>query len=284
MDQLIAVRSAGQALGRDLLSWLGQLPKDVLAGIEKEDLLDEHHAALGKPLLTHVEDFRGFLSAKGATLRHANLVANRAKLVVAGCGFRQVDEVSAEGVLSYLGERRRDRVNAKGEILVRGISAQTSNFYLQAVKQLCRFLVRERRAIENPIAHVAGLNVRLDRRRDRRALTVDECRRLIAAASHGARVLGMAGNDRAVLYRIALETGLRWNELRTLVVRSFNLRSNPPTVTVAAAYSKHRREDVLPLREETAQILAEYLALKLADAPAFPMPPQPGAGADIMRG
>lgn len=38
--------------------------------------------------------------------------------------------------------------------------------------------------------------------------------------------------------------------------RSFDLRANLPTVTVRAAYSKHRRDGVLPLKRDTAQLLA----------------------------
>ena len=56
-----------------------------------------------------------------------------------------------------------------------------------------------------------------------------------------------------------------------------------PTVTVEAAYSKHRREDVLPLKKATAAVLGEYLRLRLPSAPAFPMPLADGAGADMIE-
>jgi hypothetical protein len=75
-----------------------------------------------------------------------------------------------------------------------------------------------------------------------------------------------------MLYRVAVETGLRANELRSLTRASFDLSADPQTVTVAAAYSKHRREDVVPLRLDTAAALAEHLAAKLPGAPAFTMP------------
>jgi integrase len=58
----------------------------------------------------------------------------------------------------------------------------------------------------------------------------------------------MPGRERALLYALALRTGLRANELRSLTAASFNLDAG--TVTVAAAYSKHRREDILPLPPE----------------------------------
>ena len=80
-----------------------------------------------------------------------------------------------------------------------------------------------------------------------------------------------------MLYRVALETGLRWSELRSLTPASFSLNKVPPTVRVEAGYSKHRREDVLPLRPETARDLLVYLSNKLPMAPAFPMRKERGA-------
>jgi len=54
-----------------------------------------------------------------------------------------------------------------------------------------------------------------------------------------------------MLYRVAVETGLRQSELRSLTRVSFALDASPPTVTVQAGCSKHRRQDVLPLRPDT---------------------------------
>ena len=62
-----------------------------------------------------------------------------------------------------------------------------------------------------------------------------------------------------MLYRLAMETGFRLSELRSLTTNSFALGSNPPTVTVQAGYSKRRREDTVPLRPETADVLRGFL-------------------------
>lgn len=82
-------------------------------------------------------------------------------------------------------------------------------------------------------------NVALDKRHERRALTVDELDRLILAAETGPVILGMIGADRAMLYRVAVGSGFRANELRSLTPESFDLCANPPTITVEAGYSKH---------------------------------------------
>jgi integrase len=116
-------------------------------------------------------------------------------------------------------------------------------------------MVSERRASESPAAFVKRMNAQTDQRIIRRALTADECRRLLEATRADKPYAGLTGADREMLYRPALETGLRWNELRTLAAASFDLDTKPPIVTVKAGYSKHRREDTLPLRPETAELL-----------------------------
>ncbi len=82
----------------------------------------------------------------------------------------------------------------------------------------------------------------------------------------------MSGPERAMLYRVAVETGLRAAELRSLTRASFDLNATPPIVTVQAAYSKHRREDVLPLRSDTAVNLRAFLSGALPAAQAFHVP------------
>ncbi len=65
----------------------------------------------------------------------------------------------------------------------------------------------------------------------------------------------------------AIETGLRANEVRNLTVGDFDF--DKLTVTVKAGYSKRRREDTQPLRQDTAALLREFLKDKLPGAKAF---------------
>src|SRR5262249_12177537 len=68
----------------------------------------------------------------------------------------------------------RTTVEALLALRTRGRSIKTCNLYLDAVKQFAAWLVQDRRMADNPLAHLAGGNVRLDRRHDRRALTLNE--------------------------------------------------------------------------------------------------------------
>jgi integrase len=76
-----------------------------------------------------------------------------------------------------------------------------------------------------------------------------------------------------MLYKLALGSGLRANELRSLTRASFHLEGAEPAVTVGAAYSKHRREDIQLILPDLAALLKAHLANKLPNAPAFNVPP-----------
>jgi integrase len=219
-----------------------------------------------KPLDAHLDDWHEWLVAKGNTEKHAELVVKRARRVARECGFAAWADIPASRVQTHLAELRKGKS---------AISIQTSNFYLQAIRQFARWMVRDRRATENPLDHLQGGNVKLDRRHDRRALTWDEVQVLIKTAEMGPVRFGMTGTDRAMLYRFTVETGLRAGELRSLTPASFQLDADPPTVTVDAAYSKHRREDVQPIRPALIAALKSWLESKRTQEHAFKMPDKP---------
>ena len=133
-------------------------------------------------------------------------------------------------------------------------------------------MVRNGRAIEDPLRVLRPLTARTDVRIVRRALTADELRSLIAAAAGGPVIEGLPGPLRAVLYKLAAETGLRRAELMSLRRSNFDLTAKSPTVRLQAAYSKRRREDVLPLRPDTAGDLERLLPRGTPATTAFPVP------------
>jgi len=236
-----------------------QLVREVeLADSGVVDRYKEHRL---RPLVEHLEDFYESLLAKGCTGKHAKQVTSRVKRIIKGCKFRLWTDISSSKVQRYLADLRSN---------VDGISAQTFNFYLKSIKQLCTWMVQDRRAGESPLEHLKGLNVQTDRRHDRRALETDEVRRLLEATKAAPERFGMTGRQRAMLYRLAIETGLRASELRSLTVASFDL--NKCTVTIQAAYSKHRRQDELPLHPGTAKELQSFIAVKIPTGQVFKVP------------
>ncbi len=258
IERLICYRAAGEQPDPQLSQWLERIPDSLRSRLVSIDLLDSTRAAAGKPLMQHLDDFKQSMLDKGDTEKQAEQVTMRARAVMQGCGFKSWSDIRADRVERYLAGLR------SGED---GLSAQTSNFYLQAIQGFCRWMVQNRRATESPLAHLKRLNVKVDRRHDRTAFEVEEVRRLLAATIMGPERYGMDGRERSLVYKVAVETGLRANEVRTLTVSAFDLSAC--TVTVVAAYSKHRQEDTLPLRPETAEDLKAFFAGKMPGAKAF---------------
>jgi len=174
-----------------------------------------------------------------------------------------IGDISPSGALEFLGQLRRD-----------GLSAQTYNNYLIAAKHFSRWLVRDQRNHVNLLAHLSRINVSADRRHDRRALSEEEFARLVEAARNRKRVESIPGPDRAMMYILAAWTGFRKGEIGSLTLRSLRLEDDPPTATVAACYSKRRRQDTQVLHPEVVRQLKAWLATKKRldpDQPFFPV-------------
>jgi hypothetical protein len=102
--------------------------------------------------------------------------------VIQSCGFLFIPDISASKVQAYLAGRRQ-----------KGLSIRSSNFYLQAVKQFCNWLVADSRTAESPVAYLKGQNPKIDIRHARRALEPDEMRRLLETTAAGPVRFGMSG-------------------------------------------------------------------------------------------
>lgn len=270
IEQLVNCKVAGDIPDPALLRWMECLPPRVSSYLQRIGLFGQVLLAAGRPLAEHLDAFEQTLHAKGNTPTHAHRVTARARRVIEGCRFRYWSELSASRAQRFLHELRTDTKDDKGEVKKRGISPQTFNFYLQAVKQFCKWMVEDGRATRSPLDHVKGLKI-TERRHERRALPADELRGLLEATEAGPVRGHMPGVERALLYRLAAETGLRANELRSLTRASFELDGRP-SVTVAASYAKNRRQDSLPLRSDMVELLRAHMSDRLLGARAFNMP------------
>lgn len=228
------------------------------AAREQAGLIDPAAEHRRRPLSDHLDDWRQSLLDRNATAEYATLSDGRVRTTFSGIKAIRWDDIDAGRIAAYLADRRAS-----------GLSIETTNHYIRRIRQFCRWMVVAGRAASSPAASLRLLNSRTDRRHDRRAFLPDELRRLLETTHRSTRPCVLTGPERAMLYRLAVETGLRARELRSLTPSSFDLDADPPTVSVHAAYSKHRRDDVLPIRPELAADLARYLAGRDAHSPVF---------------
>lgn len=229
----------------------------------------------GRPLRDHLAEWHAHLIAKGGTAKHADLMLDRARRVAAvvrGASVGEIDppksarkadrERIAKHVEVMIGPARladltRDRVQAAlATLRDAGRSLQTCNHHRTAIRGFARWAWKDGRTIDDALGGVAGFNAKEDRRHDRRTLGVDELRRLIAAAHGGPTYQKMSGPARALCYRLAVATGLRYSEIRSITPEAFDLSPERPTVTVAAAYTKNGEPATLPLPADLAADLA----------------------------
>lgn len=183
-------------------------------------------------------------------------------------GWEFVHQITASGVENFLVDLREEQ----------GRSIQTSNHYLRAIKTFVRWLKRDGRLSKDPLEGVSMLNSATDRRHNRRSLSIEEFTRLYTVTRSGPPAVGLSGPDRAMLYMLAAWTGLRRGEIGSLKLHSFDLMAKSPTVTVAAAYSKHRREDVCYLHGELVDAFTAWLELRkpAPDELLFPISEEAG--------
>jgi integrase len=212
-------------------------------------IVDPFETHEDRPLSQHLDEFSAVLTSKGLTADYVNATKQRIRVIIEGCGFRRIGDISASKVQLQLAALRSN-----------GKSIASMNHYLRAIKMFTRWLVRDRRTSEDRLSHLSKANADVDRRRVRRPLSMDEFGRLLEAAESGPMLEEVSGPDRAVLYIVAAYTGFRRNEIGSITLASFDFISIPPTLTVNAAYSKHRKTDVLPLGREIAERIRTWIA------------------------
>jgi integrase len=257
----------------------------LAAKLEKESELaqqglgDKFKEHRKRALSEHVDDFRASLIAKGNTEKHANQQKRRVKTTFDACGFDLWDDISASKIQNSISKMQKtarivEKKKVNGKIVhtkktkdLGLLSAKTQGYYLKAVKQFCRWMNQDLRASENPVEH---LQPKKSTSVERTALDADQVRRLLETTQQAKTKYGMTGCERALLYRLAIETGFRVSELKSLRVKSFDLNSR--IVSIEAGYAKNRYEAVLPLRQETAALLEKQLERKLPNGLPFKTP------------
>ncbi len=218
-----------------------------------------------RPLSEHLADFRQYLADKGNTEQHVGQTARQIQVIIDAAHAEHIGDLDGAAVMRAIGTLR-ERAESPA-------SLRTCNSHLRSVKSFTRWLWKERRAADDALAGLSQFNEATDRRHVRRELTPDELAYLLAHVERTPKEnFRLSGPVRATAYRVALGTGFRVKELRTLTPASFDLDAAPPTVTVAAAYSKRRRRDEQPIRPDLAELLRPWLAGRPQDERLFRLP------------
>lgn len=238
---------------------------DLLRNVErrKAGLIDPLANQTDRPVVDFVNEYQRHLEVKKRSERHIVETVRMINKILAKINCSVVGDLrSAEKSLEeYIG-RRMDS----------GSSHRTVNADIVAIRAFCRWLMQKKQCLTfDPTGGIEKLNVAEDRRHNRRALTDEETQRLIQTTFESKRDFrNLTGKDRAMLYMLAQRTGLRRGELMSLTPGSFDWSGQLSTVIVNAGKSKRRKTETIPLPQDLAIVLQNYLKDRSKSEPVWP--------------
>lgn len=258
VDKAAAQRNANQ--------WEAEASLRRSGVIDRRQERREAHAQ--RPIGEHLQSYVDHMATKGGTAKHRK----RTKAYI--------QEFIDAGDWQTLGDIDSEHTNAHAAKLRKGgMAARTIQARLRAVKGFTRWLVGDERLASDPLFGVKPPNPKTDRRIERRMLLPDEWPHLLAATEAGPDRNGLTGSERATLYWLAIQTGLRANETSGITRGSIVLTGERPYVVVKAAGrlssenrkgTKNKQTARQYIEPDLARRLAELCRLKAKATPLFP--------------
>jgi integrase len=216
-----------------------------------------------RPLTDHVHDWHADLLARGRKGYYADLARDRVLRLIESTRAQRISQLTLSAVQSAVAELRSIPRRSGNK----GLSDRTVFHHVRNIKGFAKWLWKDGRVREDPMAHLSPPAV--VSKRTRKALDPEDGARLIAATRSEPCRWGMMGEDRSILYAVALGTGFRAGELLSLTPEDFDLAATPPTIRCRAAYAKNKQEAVQPIRPELADLVRGWVVGKAPGTPLF---------------
>lgn len=264
---LVAALREDRPMPEHVRRWVLHLPEKIAERLTAWKLISPVTSTESRSLAELLERWRSHVASTSTNPAHVQGVYSRAKRVFNACGAATWQDIQPSRV-----------VDACARL---GRTCQTRKHYWRAAFQACRYIARHELQLSVAASPLEGhlpkfRSSAADAEFDhpRRALTPDEVGRLLRATIQGRQLRGMSGEYRALVYRLALLTGLRRNEIRTLTAGSFCLDDPTPFVRVSKIYAKSRKERLVPLGPELARDIRVHLMSRPHEpgTAAFPLP------------
>ena len=209
-----------------------------------------------KPLLDHLKEYVEVLAQKSPShAKDQSVKLRKVFKAIKAVFFKDITKKAAYRVQSFFKAKK--------------LCNRTVNRYTTALKAFCNHLHENEVVGVNPLAGKFRKLSEHEEHHGRRALSVEESAFLIWA-THQAKAdprVKRSPEDRAMMYFLALRTGLRDKELCSLTKENFDLANN--TLTIHAKNSKGKRTDILQLNEGLQTALPAWLASKPANTQLF---------------
>ncbi|MEK7270549.1 MAG: site-specific integrase [Planctomycetota bacterium] len=229
----------------------------LLAQKEKEQSLSDAGFAtpeqrqIGKATLEeHIADYIEAQRADGRGRRHIKEVDGALKKMRETNGWHRLVDITPASVNRFLG-------TLKGKFGKEKAGPKTRNNNRQWIRGFVRWCLRTGRMLQDPLASIRPEDPRGDIRVERRALSSEEANRLIEKTEQ----CEGDGFERAVIWSVALEAGLRVGEIRELRWADF-LDGAEPVLILRGTTTKNGKTEHQPIREVLAERLRRLGALR----------------------
>ena len=233
--------------------------------------LDNINVQSKRTIESHLVDFESKLRASNLTEQY---IRERLKYIcdlADYCGWEVAADINADEVNRYvLGLQEND------------LSARSIQARLSAGKGFSSWLAKHQKLPHDPLASVKKPSPHTDRRHERRILLPEEWPWLESATVASPARYGMTGAERVILYRTAIETGLRAKELRSLTRADLHLDATRPYLVCKPPATKNRKLAKQYIQPELATALRPLVATKTPRAAVF-NPPHPSNLARMIR-
>ncbi len=156
-------------------------------------------------------------------------------------------------------------------------SSRTIGAMIGACKHFTSWLRKHGKLRIDPLETIEKPDPDSDRRLNRRMLLPTEWQWLVRATLKAGERNGMSAQERCLAYRVAIQTGLRAGELRSLKRGSFYLDDKTPYVKADSGTTKNRQVAYQYIAADLASDLRVLLATKLPVATVFDIPAKKAA-------
>ena len=191
--------------------------------------------------------FRAKMIVSGNTSKHINLTLQRVSHFFHETGIDSFAKIRHETAEHWIAN----------EVQKKTITPSSINHYLTATKSFVKYLVDIELLPNDPLKSIQKLNESIGQRKNRRAMTAEEVESFLRAAeTRKCRTKGKA-DERLLVYRLLLGTGLRSTELSLLTPSQIDFERC--RLTIEAAKTKNKRAEVLPIRVDLVQSVKEWI-------------------------
>ena len=255
LERLISFKVAGCIFDAEITSFIESLPKRTITRLISIGLLDPKTNEKASPLMiAHktkplrssyvvfevtgglLADYKEHLESKELSKNHVKVSIGNCANLISGEKWSFLSDITPQAVNSYINHARSS-----------GVSVRKINSNILSLKGFCTWLCKQGVIDVSPLKDIAKLKVKSGKVVTRRALSRVEIDKLLNGVySNDNTHYGLSSFERGLVYEVALTTGLRYNEIRTLVRADFDFSRQ--IITLQGKNAKNGHTAALPLK------------------------------------